>query len=586
MVFGIHKHTDPVKPPKTHDEVVADLLKQLCQGANASLGSSAITLDEPPTIENLRDIYALLAEQRFTQNYGYDYAGPDSKPPNSASNAVSASTAFLDVGDRQTATGAVPDLVQKIISSASIPDWCREDIKRSLTNECNTVLGSTGLINNWSNDKFIGTYPAAGKYDNSFHTEGIFIYVHGSLTEDTITVTRTVLLYIGVYYEVESVAKKQKESLWDSTCRSANKLIPEQITLSTPPTLSELTTILEKYRDQTFPKDFSFSFEGAHSTPVGSVGDLGRVSYLFVFEDENTSSLEETLDTKVIANLKLPTWLRATARADILKELQYCLTGLSNPESWTPIKIDKSYFPDSPNDLTILDKSEIVYCNAVSAEVQDVSYRYIYYSGVFYNAASVHDVVYGDLIKTLCNAGQSMLDQPVPISNPPTQDDLNKVAITVSNSEFKKNFKLDYKGLDTRPEDKSSPSSPLYAYQGFTFIQPGDSDTATDFVDQKILPGLAFPFVSQEPALKDAIRKDLVKEVQTTLQAASDIVLRSLTLDKPYSYSDDSHAPLETKGLFLFANAASTEASQNNYTAHISFVFYTGIYYDQEADEW
>ncbi|KAF8643561.1 hypothetical protein AX16_008949 [Volvariella volvacea WC 439] len=587
MAFGIRTDLDPVDPPKTYDDVVADLLTQLCQGANASLGSNAIILDDPPTIDNLKDIFTLLAAQRFKQNFGYDYAGRDSKPPNSVFTALSASAVFFDAQDGESASSYVPGLVSKdIMGSLSVPSWCKDAVQKALTTECSTILESSGLINNWTSDKFIGTYPAVGKYDNAFHADAMFVYIHGSLTEDTISVTRTALFYIGVYYEVEAVAKKEKEALWNTVCNSANTLIPEPLALSTPPILGELTTILEQYRDKTFAKDFSFSYGGLNSTPASSVGDTGRVSYLFVFQDDDTSSLQDNLDNRVIAKLNLPTWLQDTARADILQELKYCLSAPSDPNNWTPVKIDMSYFPASPTDQTILDKAEILYRNAVSANVHGVSSRYIYYSAVFYKVPSVHDVVYGDLIKTLCNSGQSMLSEPLTVSNPPTKEDLDKIAIAISNAQFRKTFGLEYKGTSTQPEDKSSASSAVYACQACIYPELDDTTAVANFVDQQILPGLALPFASQETSLLDSIRRDLIKQVQEALQASSGTSFRNLSQDKSYSYSDDSHAPLETKGLFLFVNATATEASQNNYTARVSFVYYTGICYDQEADEW
>jgi hypothetical protein len=93
-----------------------------------------------------------------------------------------------------------------------------------------------------------------------------------------------------------------------------------------------------------------------------------------------------------------------------------------------------------------------------------------------------------DRFKALCTKANSLLSKPLPISNPPTTDDLVNILNAVSEEQFKKQYKYEYHGDQSRPPSLADDAQyDIQSAQDLCNITDDESDQIANYVTSTLV---------------------------------------------------------------------------------------------------
>ncbi|KAF9450715.1 hypothetical protein P691DRAFT_788667 [Macrolepiota fuliginosa MF-IS2] len=611
--MGIFGRDHPHPEKKTYEQVFADLVKTLCEEANKSL-VNPIALPDQPTLNELEDIFKQITYDHFQKTFKYQFNATSTTPPDLAPgtrvlatfdkfykvddhnrNVVpsASSSATKSVSNNPTEPPFTPipdDALSQILKDfrgrvTGLPDWVQEKAQDQIVRRLETVIKEGGTPNQWTSDTGTPTFEQSDKYANSVRLDYYFIRLYGSLTEKEVKAELNTIYCIGIYYQVTSAATISKKGLWRDLYTQATKLLIEPPPTPTDPPASSLEALLTQYRDNNlFETDHGFPFDG---TPDGLIDDLGRPAHLFIIADDDFSKLNQEIERSIFSKVKLPAWA-SQLRTDLQSDIGALLRSRPSESSgWLSVKQDRSPPPPSKDDPVLLIKGHFVYCTLVSPTHSDVTYRALYFCGVFYTAPSSGETIAQELISAVYKTalrlnGGDAEHHP----DEPTRADLDDLLSRALNKKFYDSFKFRYEGDRTVPDDKEGDI--IYACK-VSFDSKTSDDAAVAAAVKTIMSSFEFPWGDDEKDLRKSFADDLTLKVKRCLSGNSTSALPnswdSMSHDRQYSYADSSRNPLACKYDILYCNGNITTQQGN---VKNSFVYFAGVVYEVQADggEW
>ncbi|KAF9450722.1 hypothetical protein P691DRAFT_773717 [Macrolepiota fuliginosa MF-IS2] len=609
--MGIFGKKPPPPPKKTYEQVFADLVKSLCEDANKNL-SNPISLPAQPTLNELEQIFKQITYDHFQKTFKYQFNATSTTPPGLApgtrvlaifdefykvdddnKNVIPPPSSSTTKGtsnnptdppftpipdDRQPLSQILDDFKSRV---TGLPDWVQGKAQNQIVGRLETVFNENGVPNQWTSDTGTPTLEQSDKYANSVRLDYYFIKLYGSLTETDVKAELNTVYCIGIYYQVISAAAIAKKELWRKLYAQAAQLLPTPPPTPADPPASSLEALLIWYRDnKLFEADHGFPFNG---TPDGLIDDLGRPAHLFLVADDDFSKLNQEVEQAIFSKIKLPAWAGGVI-PDLQREIDVLLRSeTSESGGWLPVKYDKAPSPPSKGDPTLLIKADFIYCTLVSPTRSDVTYRGLYFCGVFYTATSVKETIGQELITTVYKNALRLNPGDVgPHPDEPTRADLDAFLSRALDKNFRDEFRFAYEGDKTVPDDKEG--NILYACKVDFDSKTSDDATVADAVNT-IMSAFKFPWGDDEKDLRKSLTEDLALKVKRCLEAdpitAPLNSWNSMNHDRQYSYADSSRNIPICRAIILYCNG-SVAAQQG--VIKRSFIYFVGVLYEIKDD--
>lgn len=160
---------------------------------------------------------------------------------------------------------------------------------------------------------------------------------------------------------------------------------------------------------------------------------------------------------------------------DLERAVLNLLTSTPSPGGWQRVKYDKSPPPPTRDEPAVLIKVNLVHCNLIAPSHNDITYRAVYFCGVFYTALSAKEAVSQEVLSAVYDSALRLVSVSVPrvkaalkilifsatkfqnAGTPPLQPshaDLDKVLFQALVEKFERTFGFPYDGKNTAPKSR------------------------------------------------------------------------------------------------------------------------------------
>lgn len=187
------------------------------------------------------------------------------------------------------------------------------------------------------------------------------------------------------------------------------------------------------------------------------------------------------------------------------------------------------------------------------------------------------NAVYQGALKLLSNNVGTPPDQP-------TRADLDAVLAQALREKFQEGFGYAYNDQKTAPPNKVG--NVLYAATA-SFDSKDRNDAAVQEAVDTIVSSFDFPWGDSEKGLLQEIAGDIKLKIQRSF-SLDQVALPynfwdTMTHNREYYYADDSKNPINGQAVLIYCNGSAT--SQGSAVKR-SFVYFIGVYYEMEKEEW
>jgi hypothetical protein len=372
--------------------------------------------------------------------------------------------------------------------------------------------------------------------------------------------------------DTQSALQELDSARLEALCESANSLLTKPLPLLKQPNEAELMKILRAVVEEKFKQKYTYAYQGDQSNPPAVAWDA--TSNIIPADNicciQSLDSISRYINTTILSSIH-PTWVKDAARQDLV-DIGTNIFHQPPKDSWSILYYTKQYDTtqyDSAQYEANSFKFDAVLVNC-TISLSKGPCAIIYYAGVCYQVLSPKIVAERDLFSTLVSKSNELLDKPIPISSPPSIDDIKKILRIYGQKLFKTQFQFPYNDDRTLPKDMS-PGAILHSTDALCFIKDKDPDILESFIQSDILSVMYIPYWA-----KDAASSALLSEAQGLLNVTTANNWTHAPFTNTYgnlSLADNSY---KTAAIFVYTNASATVG---NDTVYMTFIYYMGVYY-------
>ncbi|KAG2339388.1 hypothetical protein BDR05DRAFT_967920 [Suillus weaverae] len=550
-------------------QVQDELQLTLTINMNKLLGNS-FTIKSSSQLSTVVHQYAILV---FKKQFGYDYNGTSTTPSDATSLAnLTAADGICSCTDGKQ--DHVGDFMKRMLNAQNVPDWTHDQAQCDLLDWTNDLVNVT-TRDNWRHIAFVQTYnPQDESKQNSIQANAILVFVNGSLTIDDVTAIKTVVYYVGVYYEVITPSVAARQNLRTDAYEKASSDMNNNKAITDD---KSLTTALKSYTETLFKDQFSYKWGGNPSdyTDGGSYMKV-NADALGYFEGGKTDGVGAFVKNTLLTGVSLPDWISDTVISDVVSMFTTIITYDPYNGSWSSLNVDKMY-NDSNGVHNSLEVNAVVVYYLDSKTIDNgttVKIVYVFWMGMFYEKPSPATVVYNDMIKQLyANLHSAMGDVSTDdlISN---KEGLITLLSRCASSKFKSDFGYDFSDNSTTPSDSNGDE--VYSVECFGEFKDVTKDDVSSWTKDKIFKNDTFSFFTSVPVLESQLDDQIFWRLTQDTVPTIDNNWGIAKYNRSHSHPSDSSKLIETAAAIFYANGLLSE-SEN--TVKSNFLYYMGVYY-------
>ncbi|KAF8803308.1 hypothetical protein BYT27DRAFT_7195912 [Phlegmacium glaucopus] len=376
---------------------------------------------------------------------------------------------------------------------------------------------------------------------------------------------------MGNFKDTAAILQKLADGKLAALCTNMNKLLDAPVEIPAKPTPEDLRNLLQMLTEQQFQKQFNYPYKGDQSSPprvaMNAKDRIYGVQDICSITDSPSDQIAKYVDSRLLITIQQD-WVRVMIRNPLEQQAGSITDDLS--DHWVVWPFVKTYdSPQNPEENSFQLNAIIAYCKVPVPKSESCSI--VYYTGIHYEIVSPTKAAKTDLLLSLIENANALLDKPVEVPASPSVNDLEKVLGYYGKKIFGAQFGFPYDGVNTHPDDAVTNTAVSGISTLCSIEDVSQPDALLELINERVLSVVEIPTWAQNPA-----RATLQNAVASLMNGPRSNAWLQITFEEAYHSLDTAENSCKTVAKLIYSKASFS----NSVTVNRWSVYYIGIYYE------